>query len=352
MTPFIQKLAVVVVAVVAVLFFFALPLSTESVQRGYRGTGMEVVVNANTFTETVAANQVPEPPMPLPPDNGGPRAGDVYENVQVLGDLSVTQFNRIMQAITQWVSPDQGCAYCHEGGNFAEDNLYTKVVSRHMIEMTQFVNTEWTDHVKGAGVTCYTCHRGQNVPQYIWFEEPADPQAARMAGSRAGQNAPDPSVAMASLPGDPFTPFLLQDNEIRVQQADEALPAGNRQSIKQTEWTYGLMMHMSESLGVNCTYCHNSRAFGSWEQSPPTRTSAWHGIRMVREINNDHIVPLTDQFPDYRLGPLGDAPKANCGTCHQGLYKPLMGANMVGDYPSLAGPEQLPQENPETASAE
>jgi len=35
------------------------------------------------------------------------------------------------------------------------------------------------------------------------------------------------------------------------------LPSGNRSSIKQTEWTYSLMIHMSESLGVNCTYCHN-----------------------------------------------------------------------------------------------
>jgi outer membrane protein OmpA-like peptidoglycan-associated protein len=32
---------------------------------------------------------------------------------------------------------------------------------------------------------------------------------------------------------------------------------------------------------------------------------------------------------------LGDAPKANCGTCHQGVYKPLFGANMLKDYPEL-----------------
>jgi photosynthetic reaction center cytochrome c subunit len=26
-----------------------------------------------------------------------------------------------------------------------------------------------------------------------------------------------------------------------------------------------------------------------------------------------------------------------CATCHQGVYKPLFGANMLKDYPELAG---------------
>jgi len=26
-----------------------------------------------------------------------------------------------------------------------------------------------------------------------------------------------------------------------------------------------------------------------------------------------------------------------CATCHQGAYKPLYGANMLKDYPALAG---------------
>jgi photosynthetic reaction center cytochrome c subunit len=95
------------------------------------------------------------------------------------------------------------------------------------------------------------------------------------------------------------------------------------------------MMHMSDSLGVNCTYCHNSRAWYSWEQSHPQRVIAWYGIRMVRALNNEYLVPLGPTYPEHRLGPLGDAPKANCATCHQGVYKPLYGADMIGDYPEL-----------------
>jgi len=98
------------------------------------------------------------------------------------------------------------------------------------------------------------------------------------------------------------------------------------------------MMHMSTSLGVNCTYCHNSRAFAEWELSPPQRVTAWYGIRMVRDLNNEYMVPLTDVFPAHRKGDTGDVAKSNCLTCHQGAYKPLYGAKMAKDYPALYGP--------------
>jgi photosynthetic reaction center cytochrome c subunit len=150
------------------------------------------------------------------------------------------------------------------------------------------------------------------------------------------------------LPYDPFTPFLSQDNNIRVI-GDTALPQGNRNSIKQAEWTYGLMMHMSDALGVNCTYCHNTRSFYSWDQSAPQRTTAWYAIRHVREMNNDYVTPLGEVLPASRKGPLGDPYKIYCATCHQGAYKPLYGASMLKDYPSLAQP--LPEGGLEAVKA-
>jgi photosynthetic reaction center cytochrome c subunit len=113
--------------------------------------------------------------------------------------------------------------------------------------------------------------------------------------------------------------------------------AANPRDIKDTERTYALMMHLSDGLGVNCTYCHNSRAFASWEESNPARTTAWHGLRMVANINETYLAPLASALPANRKGPLGDAPKAHCGTCHQGAPKPLGGAPMLDDYPNLAG---------------
>ena len=143
------------------------------------------------------------------------------------------------------------------------------------------------------------------------------------------------SNAYASLPFDPFTRYLLEDNAARVQ-GDTALPTGHESSIESTEYVYSLMMHYSDALGVNCTHCHNTRAFAAWDQSNSERVRAWHGQQMVKEMNNEYINPTNDWLPAYRQGPLGDAQKVNCATCHQGAYQPLLGANMLADYPNLS----------------
>ena len=56
-------------------------------------------------------------------------------------------------------------------------------------------------------------------------------------------------------------------------------------------------------------------------------------------------------LPAYRQGPLGDAQKVNCATCHQGAYQPLLGANMLADYPNLSAlaPVAAPAEPVEEA---
>ncbi len=305
----------------------------DSVQHGYRGTGMVQVYNPRIVATQDELNTAP-PALPAVPDEG-PRAKAVYQNVQVLGDLSAGQFVRLMTAMTTWVSPKEGCAYCHNAQNFADDSKYTKVVARKMIEMTRHINSNWDKHVSKTGVTCYTCHRGNPVPQQVWFTPLEQHKGADFIGDNAGQNTPGAMVNLSSLPTDPLTPYLLEDKPIRVN-GDTALPSGNRKSIKQAEWTYGLMTHMSNSLGVNCTYCHNSRSFQSWESSPPQRITAYHGIRMARGVNNDYMVPLTEVFPADRKGPGGDVAKISCATCHQGAYKPLYGYPMLQSYPELA----------------
>lgn len=304
----------------------------DTVQRGYRGTGMEGVFNPRILADKAAVNVPPEAPPPA--SAAGPKASEIYENVEILGDLSVAQFTRLMAGMTAWVSPEQGCNYCHVPGNFASDDIYTKKVARAMLAMTQRTNEDWQAHVGRTGVTCYTCHRGQPVPAEVWAIDPGPPHAKGLAPAQQNVAAVE-TVAYATLPYDPLTPFLLETNDIRVISTT-ALPEGSRKSIKQTEWTYGLMMHFSDSLGVNCTHCHNSRSFFAWDQSPPERTKAWHAIRHVREMNNEYIQPVADVLPDSRKGPLGDPLKVNCKTCHQGAYKPLFGAQMLKDFPSLA----------------
>jgi photosynthetic reaction center cytochrome c subunit len=306
----------------------------ETLQGGYRGLGMEQVINPRLDAKKAARNQVPAA-IPAAP-SGGPPATTVYKNIQVLTDLNVAQFTRVMLAITQWVAPpDQSCNYCHTS-DMASDSRYTKVVARRMLEMVRHVNTDWKSHVAETGVTCYTCHRGNAVPQNVWFTDPGRSAESGLIAGNAGKNKPAPAVGLTSLPYDPFTRFLLQDANIRVISND-ALPSGNRSSIKQTDSTYALMISISQSLGVNCDFCHNTRSFAVWDASTPKRTTAWYGIRMVRDLNNQYLVPLTGRFPEHRLGVLGDVAKVNCATCHQGVFKPLYGESMAKDYPELTG---------------
>lgn len=316
-----------------------------SVQNGYRGLGMVGLYNPRTLEGQIPANAVP---AALPPaDPNSPLGTTVYKNIQVLKDLSLTEHVRLMTAFTLWVAPKKdGCAYCHDLADFSLDTKYTKVVARQMLQMTRDLNVNWKQHVAssgtpGAGVTCFTCHRGQPVPPAIWFKDPGPKTVKGPAGNRNGQNLPAMAVGVTSMAWDPFTVFLTANPQpIRVI-SDTALPAGSTKNIMQTEATYSLMFHLSEALGVNCTYCHNSRSFASWE-GPPQRAVAWHGLQMVRAINTTYLEPLKGVLPAARLGPTGDAPKAHCATCHLGAFKPLYGAPQLNDYPALGGEKPVP----------
>ena len=323
----------------------------DATQTGYRGAGLEQVVDRSNI---VKASAIPPAPYPLPPDGGG-SAGASYQNLKVLGGMSKDRFDHLMAEITLWVAPpEEGCNYCHNPANLASDEKYTKLAARRMLEMTRTINTQWSSHVQQTGVTCYTCHRGQAVPEYKWAvaDDPAGSRTIR--GNKRGQNSPDPNVGYASLPSDPFVGYFSGAGQIKVA-SDKALPSASHvASIKDAEKTYGLMMHISSALGVNCTYCHNSQSFRAWNLSRAQRGTAYYGIRMVRNINEDYITPLAPIFPANRKGPHGDPYKVNCTTCHQGQSKPLGGVSMLDQAPWLAQsstPVAVPKGGPRAPAA-
>ena len=307
-------------------------------QTGYRGAGLQQISDVSRVS---AKSTVPAPPYPLEPAmRQGQRAKEAYQNVQVLGDVSTEEFNHLMASMVTWIAPGdaptQGCNYCHNPENMASDEKYTKVVARRMIQMTRGLNANWTSHVQNVGVTCWTCHRGNAVPVNRWSLDPnPDGSSMTIRGNKHGQNTPAMSVGYASLPNDPFSDYLNGHANIRVASSS-AYPSPDHQvSIKDAEKTYGLMMHQSQALGVNCTYCHNSQSFRAWNLSRAQRNTAWYGIRMVRDINQTYIGSLQNVFPANRKGPAGDVYKANCLTCHQGQAKPMGGVPMLKDYPYL-----------------
>ena len=192
-------------ALVGILLFtsFEHP-PVQSIQRGFRGVAMQQELNPRTLEALLVANKAPASLPQLPAV--GPKAGAVYKNVQVLQDLSVGQFTRLMVSITNWVAPTQGCAYCHNTNNMAEDSRYTKIVARRMIQMTQNINANWQQHVVETGVTCYTCHRGNPVPANIYFKDPGPAHPGGMAEVATAWPIRPPPSATARCPTTPSRP--------------------------------------------------------------------------------------------------------------------------------------------------
>ena len=313
-------------------------------QTGYRGTGMAQVTDVSSVK---AASVIPAPPYPLSPAAAsGPKIKG--ENIQVLNNLSEEEFGHLMSSISLWVAGDAAnCAYCHNPANMADDSVYTKTVARQMLKMTMALNSQWSNHTGKTGVTCYTCHRGQPVPEYVWSpQKPTDRLSIR--GQKRGQNTPDANVGYASLPNGVFEQYLGGNAESVRVASSSAYPGTNAAGTRNAEDSYAIMMHVSKSLGVNCTFCHNSQSFKSWSLSSAQRATAWYGIRMVRDINGSHIIPLAKAgvFPPNRLGPTGAPLQVNCLTCHQGLNKPLAGQSMIKDYPYLRPAGYLAQRPP------
>ena len=294
------------------LITFGQPFATDSLQTGPAGTGMSVP----EFKSDLAT---PDPDI---------------EALAAIGDLD----GDIIAAMQAWTGiPNL----------FEDPDSYQYGVGAMMIAMTQNINENWAGHVYAngeVGVNCYTCHRGQPVPSEIWFS--IVPVNERVAGWAAVQNRATSLSQATSLPSDALEKYLLEDNEIAVHDLESRVAGVPGQddyaSIQDTERTYSLMNYFSNSLGVNCVFCHNSRAFYDAGQVTPQWATASLGILMVQELNNDYIVPAGALLPEERLGMRnGDEPKVACKTCHKGYQQPLQGTNVIGDWPQLQSTDEV-----------
>jgi photosynthetic reaction center cytochrome c subunit len=321
------------VFVAAALVSLGQPYNSESLQTGPRGTGMSVPeFDSDRFT--------PDPTIegyvrsdPIPPQGGEQMAIDVYENVPpALSEVTVENYDRLLTAMRSWTGiPD----LMEDADNYQTQVAWT------MVEMTQSINENWYGHIAAqqeVGVTCYTCHRGQPVPSEIWFR--IAPNNDATAGWAAIQNRATLRSQYTSLPVDALEHFFIDYGQINVHNLESRVAENPSdpgvQTWQDTERTYALMNYVSNALGVNCVFCHNSRAFYDVEQVTPQWATEQLGIGMVQEINNDYLIPLADVYPEERLGPIhGDAPKAACKTCHKGYQQPLNGLVMYPDWPEL-----------------
>ena len=70
------------------------------------------------------------------------------------------------------VALGQQCNFCHVGRDFASDENPKKEIARRMLLMVDDINARLPDGK--VHVSCYTCHRGKNIPD---MEPPAEAPA-------------------------------------------------------------------------------------------------------------------------------------------------------------------------------
>lgn len=92
-------------------------------------------------------------------------------NVKVLTGLFAQQFQEEMNFMVQALGVS--CNTCHVRNNFASEDNEKKLVARRMLEMTKAINQQFFPDYKPKAdesvlgkVTCYTCHKGENVPKH------------------------------------------------------------------------------------------------------------------------------------------------------------------------------------------
>jgi len=98
----------------------------------------------------------------------------VFHNLQVLPqNITHDELISTMRGFTRGLGTR--CDHCHvpnppgskENFDFAKDSKPEKVAARTMLRMTRTINANYVSKVNehGTTVTCWTCHRGQTVPE-------------------------------------------------------------------------------------------------------------------------------------------------------------------------------------------
>ena len=344
--------------VAAAVFIAFVPTWTHPAQNETQiGPSPTSMIQFNVGGRKEPVPQDPPPVIPASAPDTRP-ATAVYKNVKVLTDVNAGEFMRLQYAITQWVSPKEGCGFCHVGNDFESDANPHKDAARLMLGMVRHINADWASHVQPAGVTCYTCHRGEPVPAETWF--PSSPAPVRQFVAKQENWREDGDTVRKFFTDDSWQLYFLQDEPISVQSVT-ALPSHTVAGPLVAKRVYEMMMQMSDGMGVNCGYCHNSRVLESWQQSSPQRWNGYTGLRLTVDLNQHFLLQLASLIPQQRelidktrlpvlparmRGPQLGNGLVVCATCHYARPQPLGGADMLSSYKGLTAPaSQTPPAN-------
>jgi len=88
------------------------------------------------------------------------------DNLKVLhGIHSRDQLLSVMRGFTEALGVK--CDFCHNTDNFASDEKIQKRTARVMISMVSNIDRNYLVGPQTEKVTCFTCHRGSNVPKLV-----------------------------------------------------------------------------------------------------------------------------------------------------------------------------------------
>lgn len=324
--------------------------------------------------------------------NEGVQAGQAWiqqypntVNVQVLVGMSSAQIWTYMQ---QYVSGalGVGCQYCHNINNFASDEYPQKIAARNMLRLVRDVNAEFIVNLpnwQGNYVQCATCHN--NAPnnlegfgaQFINSVPPikvtVDPLDAN------GMAILDPAQKPEAI----REPVLLKDailfyiynyqvwkpfdpNDPESGRGSLALTYDGGRTQDQVTINQNVMNYQAWSLGVGCTFCHNSRNFVAYELNP-AGDNVLNPLYAYNKLKAQRMLLLTTWLAEnwprygaiakpeiptgsgaasrYSYQRLGDGQIYNvpgCYTCHQGNNIPLASINQANIPSGDAGIVVLP----------
>lgn len=211
------------------------------------------------------------------------------QNAQVLtGSVSAEIATYMVSEVATGLNVD--CTYCHNTENFSLDSwdggtdaMARKATAREHLKMVADLNKNWLTLLPtvttekqpyGAQITCATCHLGEAKP-VAWSEN------------------------LQGLPDDFRLPLDNLDALLVTAKEDISLD-----TVQINQHT---MYHVSTSLGVGCTHCHNSRYFPSWEQ--PNKYYALTMLQMAQHIRDTYKPVMNNQDP-------------SCVLCHRNQILP------------------------------
>ncbi|NTU80191.1 MAG: photosynthetic reaction center cytochrome c subunit [Chloroflexales bacterium] len=305
-------------------------------------------------------------------------------NAQVLKGLTSAE---IWTYMVQYVSGGLGvsCQYCHDITNFAADTFPQKLAARSMFRMVSDVNAKFITTLpnwRGNYLQCATCHNSapQNLetvsPQFIKSVPPiqvtVDPldetgtpitDPAKKPEAIRDQVALQDAVLFYIYNYQVWKPF---DGTEGSGRGSLALTYEGGRTQDQVTINQNVMNNHAWSLGVGCTFCHNSRNFVAFELNAAGNLA--NPVYGYNKLKAQQMMQLTtylaQNWPTYGAIAKTAVPTAleggasafsyqtlsdgqiyntpGCYTCHRGVNVPLGSLNQASVPAGAAGNVSLP----------